>query len=182
MYCAKVNVLVLVSMHLVLKGKLRVDVDAIGKWATIALGLFGALWKVDSFVKAQAVNSRRPFLDLQLKLYTEAIQTTEILATSSDENELKSRAKRFWELYWGELGMVENGGLAAPDGGVEGAMVRFGNALRSDPANKHGLQLLSLALAHTLRNSLATSWGVKDWRTPIYPSSTKVPQSNSFAG
>lgn len=143
-------------------------VGVIGTWITIIVSVAGILWKVSSFLETQAINSRRPFLDLQLKLYQEAVQTAGILATSSDQDALEKATKQFWEFYWGELGMVENGGIKSEQGGVEAAMKRFGDQLVSDQNNRKRLQVLSLDLAHACRNSLASSWGVTDWQAPIY--------------
>jgi hypothetical protein len=143
-------------------------VETIAKWATIVVTVAGLMWGVASVLQSRAIDARRPFLDLQLKLYQEATKTTAILATSSDATELASAERRFWQLYWGELAMVENGGIRAQKGGVEGAMVRFGDELRKQTRDQSALQRLSLDLAHTCRDSLAESWGVRDWRTPDY--------------
>jgi len=48
---------------------------------------------------------------------------------------------------------------------VEAAMVRIKDALTSN-ASKEELQQRSLALARACRDSLAESWGVKQWRSP----------------
>jgi hypothetical protein len=80
------------------------------------------------------------------------------LATSKEKQETDAAIKRFWSLYWGELALVE-------DKRVESAMVQFGRALESDRTNTE-LQQASLALAHACRDSLAESWGVKQWHNP----------------
>src|SRR5262249_52883200 len=143
-------------------------VDSIAKWAAIIATLIGGLWGVVSTVQARGVEARRPFLDLQLKLYQEATETAATLATSSDQDELTKSEARFWRLYWGVLAMVENGGISQQAGGVEGAMVRFGDALNEKPRNAGRLQKASLELAHICRDSLANSWRVKDWSVPDY--------------
>jgi hypothetical protein len=86
---------------------------------------------------------------------------------------VKTAETRFWQLYWGELAMVENGGIKTKNGGVEGAMVRFGEELKKQSRSQLALQGLSLDLAHVCRDSLATSWGVQDWRAPDYASRNK---------
>jgi len=53
----------------------------------------------------------------------------------------------------GPLALVE-------DRQVEAAMVTFGNCLRSN-CGKDELQKLSLALAHTCRESLGRAWALK---------------------
>ncbi|MCV2437177.1 hypothetical protein [Paucibacter sp. DJ2R-2] len=48
---------------------------------------------------------------------------------------------------------------------VEAAMVQFGRSLEAGSVGQQ-LQQNSLALAHVCRDSLAESWGVKQWRNP----------------
>jgi hypothetical protein len=126
--------------------------------AAIAFG-----WGVFQFLSVQQlqtetrrIEATRPFLDRQLKLYTEATQAAATLATSKKEAELTTAKARFWALYWGELALVE-------DKRVEAAMVKFGEALTNGSGD---LKVLSLDLAHACRESLAESWGVKEWRNP----------------
>lgn len=83
------------------------DVEKIAKWLAILVSVAGFLWGVASVLQARAIDARRPFLDLQLKLYQEATKAAAILATSSNADELKTAETRFWQLYWGELAMVE---------------------------------------------------------------------------
>jgi hypothetical protein len=99
--------------------------------------------------------ARQPFLTRQLELYSEAAKVVAKIATSRDEGERDSHEDRFWELYWGELALVE-------DRGVESAMVAFGKALKSGE-NQARLQPLSLDLAHAIRRSLDRSWGIEVW-------------------
>lgn len=149
------------------RGK-RQTLEALAKWATVVATLAGLLWGVVSTLETWSRESRRPFLDRQLTLYEEATRTAAVLATSEDPTEVEAAEERFWQLYWGELALVENGGLGAQGGGVEAAMVRFGNALRARPRNMEILQQRSLDLAHACRDSLADSWGVPSWKSPQY--------------
>jgi len=129
----------------------------------VLIAAAGFVWGVYQYfdkreleIENARVEATRPFLERQLKLYTEASQTAAILVTSKNEAERGKAEKRFWELYWGELALVE-------DPGVEAAMVRFGRGLTSEAAPSE-LQQLSLRLAGALRDSLARSWGVEHWR------------------
>lgn len=128
--------------------------------AAVAFG-----WGVVQFVANQGaqaetrrIEATKPFLERQLKLYTEATQAAATLAVSEKPDELYRASERFWSLYWGELALVE-------DKRVEAAMVRFGRALESGGFGQQ-LQQHSLALAHACRDSLAESWGVNQWRSP----------------
>ena len=151
------------------------------KWVTAFVAVGGLLWGITSFLitsriqaETRQLESRKPFLERQLRLYEEATKNASILATSSDVNAIEPARQRFWELYWGELAMVENGGLNAKEGGVESAMVKFGDCMNKG-CTQAALQPLALRLAHACRDSLAVSWGVEDWSAPTYTPPTSTP-------
>jgi hypothetical protein len=125
----------------------------------IAVGFFWGVyqWRVsreNSILQAR-FESKKPFLAKQLELYGEATKVAASLANPKDPQEREGLTRRFWQLYWGELGLVENGE-------VEVAMVAFGNALRSD-ATPEVLQRKSFELAKAIRRSLDISWGTDAW-------------------
>lgn len=102
--------------------------------------------------------SRKPFLERQLALYFEAAKAASQLATLPQGTAWNNARQRFWELYWGELGLVE-------DADVQTAMVNFGRALNDlhkGAVPAAGLDVLALRLAHACRNSLREGWGKLD--------------------
>lgn len=105
--------------------------------------------------EARRIESTKPFLERQLKLYTEATEAASILSTTNDKVKREKAQERFWQLYWGELAMVENKD-------VEAAMKHMGDALNSS-ASQGTLQRLSLDLARACRISLDSSWGINAW-------------------
>jgi hypothetical protein len=132
---------------------------------TLVGGVIAFSWGVYQFISNQRsqaetrrIEATRPFLDRQLKLYTDATQAAATIATSSSQEEVVAARARFWSLYWGELALVE-------DKRVEAAMVQLGRALEGGATGKD-IAPLSLRLAHACRDSLAESWGVKQWRNP----------------
>lgn len=114
--------------------------------------------EADRIAATRKLEATRPFLERQLKLYPEASQVAAVLATSTDPSERSAASRRFWQLYWGELALVENQD-------VEAAMVAFGDALTRE-ASPPELQDLSLKLAHACRLSLDRSWGIHAWTSP----------------
>lgn len=105
--------------------------------------------------ETRRIEATRPFLDRQLALYTEASQVVAKLASGeTGEGAAKARS-RFWQLYLGELALVE-------DREVEAAMVTFGTALENGEAPS-SLRGLSVRLAHACRKSLDESWGINAW-------------------
>ncbi len=132
----------------------------------LALGVANYLATIRRDVETRNLEARKQYLTRQLALYTEATQAAAKLATSQQDSRAFAAAQqRFWELYWGELSMVENAE-------VEKAMKRMGDCLRGDCSGCTGraehtpndLPMCSLNLAHACRRSLADSWGVPDWR------------------
>lgn len=105
------------------------------------------LYTIVKDAKTRRIEAEKPHLEHQLKLYTEICQVVARLAS----DQIEADSKRSWELYWGELCMVETLG-------VETAMKEFGDALL-DNAGKEKLQGLSYNLAHALRQSLESGWG-----------------------
>ena len=114
--------------------------------------------EVDSRRTAETrrIEATRPYLDKQLALYTEATKVTATIGTSEDAEEIKKATKRFKELYWGELALVERNDVAK-------AMIAFREALDAkQPQN--ALASLALNLAHACRDELAVSWGTDAWK------------------
>jgi hypothetical protein len=106
--------------------------------------------------ETRRIEATRPYLDKQLTLYTEATKVTATIATSPDPLEVKRATKRFRELYWGELALVERDSVAK-------AMVAFRVAL--DAGSMQALLApLALDLAHACRDELALSWGTEAWK------------------
>jgi ribulose bisphosphate carboxylase small subunit len=155
-------------------GRLEANLKIIGVVVTLGGFLWG-MWTYSDTKRrelaredraaAQLAETRRieatkPFLERQLKLYTEASQVAAMLATTQDETEKLKARRRFSALYWGELVLVESKE-------VEDAMEKFGDCLRAN-CDQRELQRRSLSLANTCRDSLAVSWGVKEWETQAF--------------
>lgn len=143
------------------------DLETWIKILTMVGAVIAFFWGVFQYLEGQReqtetrrIEATRPFLERQLKLYTVATQVAAALATSTDERDISNAKIRFWALYWGELALVE-------DKRVEAAMVQFGRALEEKGAGKD-LDSFSLDIAHACRDSLADSWGVKEWRNPHF--------------
>jgi hypothetical protein len=109
-------------------------------------------------IEQRQAAARQPYLDRQLQLYTEAGRSAATLASSSDPKALADARERFWQLYFGDLAMVE-------DQDVDSAMKEFGDAL-ANHASQGDLQMCSLRLSHRLRRSIETAWGTKLWASP----------------
>lgn len=130
----------------------------LGALATFVWGVLQYIENNKKQTESRRIEATKPFLERQLKLYTEATQSAATFATSEGSAEKAAAIKRFWSLYWGELALVE-------DKDVEAAMVALGKGLDRQ-ASQAELKQLSLKLAHACRDSLALSWGVKEWQNP----------------
>jgi len=111
--------------------------------------------EAERLAESRRIEATKPFLERQLTLYVEASQVAAKIATSTDVNEVTEAKQRFWELFWGELALVENKA-------VEAAMMDLRDAIR-DGEPREELEQRSLALAHTCRISLDESWGINAW-------------------
>lgn len=129
-----------------------------GAVVAFSWGIVQFLANQNTLGETRRIEATKPFLERQLKLYTEVTVAAATLSISDDPNEIEHSRKRFWSLYWGELALVE-------DKEVEAAMVKFGEAIEAGTSGIK-LQQYSLQLAHACRDSLARSWGVEQWRKP----------------
>lgn len=134
--------------------------EIVQKWISTAIALFAVLIPAAigflNYSMAVQRDSKKPFLDKQLTLYFEASQAASQLATLPEGKERKQANTKFWELYYGQLSLVES-----PE--VENAMDKFGEALQRYEKKESGLrelQQLSLNVSHACRDSLSESWGV----------------------
>lgn len=110
--------------------------------------------------ETRRLEAKKPFLELQLKLYSDICHTAAVIV-SSNLSENSEVERQFYELFWGRMPLVE-------DAEVESAMIEFEKAL-TKPRDSIELQKLSLKLAHSCRNSLSKSWGTKVWRSHYLP-------------
>jgi hypothetical protein len=134
----------------------------ISPFGTALATVVGAVWVALTYFRSQKdaaiarlFESRKPFLELQLKLYTEAAQVAGKLAVADiGKEEFQTAVYRFWELYWSELAVVENNA-------VERAMMKVGEALgkmqKGEP--RKVLEDAVLELAHALHDGIVTEWG-----------------------
>jgi hypothetical protein len=112
------------------------------------------------------------FLDKQAALFFEAVPIVSRLAIAATPDEIDEKdERRFWQLFWGELGMVE-------DVNVARSMDLFGRSLQAfrgkgDIVCAAQRKSISLTLSHCVRKSLGENWGVDfgannlDWCTEL---------------
>lgn len=110
-------------------------------------------------LEKRRIEASKPFLELRQKRYMEAVEAASVLATPDvhSEEELSKARKRFLELYWGELSMVE-------DASVESKMVEMAWSLNliQKEGEKPNPKDAVYRLSHTIRDSLLDSWGVEE--------------------
>jgi hypothetical protein len=123
----------------------------------IAITLAGIFVGAYQFTRTQSVSAARPFLERKLKWCEEAVEVAAGIAVYGRGSTILAeggapavrRIDRFWVLYWGAMGMVENQD-------VTDAMVAFGTALKSDASTSD--PRLALAIAHACRSEMARDW------------------------
>jgi hypothetical protein len=96
--------------------------------------------------ESRKIEASKVYLDRQLKLFEEATSVASRLAIAKPDERKPEDVARFWQLYWGELGMVEKGGVAS-------AMAAYGHVLDSSPDGPSGSRLgaAAIGIAHAAR-------------------------------
>ena len=114
--------------------------------------------------RTRLLEARKPFIDKQLALYIETAQiagklVSTLTSYAIPEEEWRAASRRFEQLYWTELSMVE-------DDNVKGAMEDFYGHLMwvneqssvVPPDKWSDIQNSSFSLARALRTSIEASW------------------------
>lgn len=99
----------------------------------------------------QAHERQKPFVEAQMRFYIEATETVAQIPRTADIAVREALVKRFWQLYWGALALVE-------DEEVARAMIAYGKQLKVSSPDPGTLEGLSLNVAHACRNSLQRLW------------------------
>jgi hypothetical protein len=104
--------------------------------------------------ESRKIEAAKPFLELRQKLYLEALTNASILASQDfhTDEEVRNAKKRFAELYWGELSLIE-------EINIEKAMIQVAESMNLNDSISPS-QKATYELAHTMRESLVNSWGI----------------------
>lgn len=108
--------------------------------------------------RRQRIEAAKPFLEIRQQKYLEAIKVAGVLANPIDHTseEIKAAEKRFGELYWAELALVEAQNVESSMAMLAESLGKFSN-IDMTPQ-----QFAVINLARGLRDSLVRSWGVDE--------------------
>jgi hypothetical protein len=147
----------------------RIALERQKSWFTL-FGVVGACftfgWSAFTYLdarkheaEARKIEASKVYLDRQLKLFEEATSVAARLAIAKPALRKPEDVERFWQLYWGELGLVEKGNVAS-------AMATYGSILDSSAESpaKSPLGQAAIKIAHAARDELAQSWKVEEWK------------------
>jgi hypothetical protein len=137
--------------------------DIIGPAVAVAAVAVG-IWQ---YRRTSQSEFTKPLREVQLKLYQEASLAASQIATLQRGSSEWAKAKQnFLSLYYGPLAIIENfDGAAGPNDeklSVELAMIIFKSGMDDEQLCEEldsNLEDLSLALAHSCRESLGRTWG-----------------------
>jgi len=115
------------------------------KTISTLVAICGLIFGVIKFIQIQEIEAAKPYLEKKLAWCEEAVETASSIANSTQM--VKANKQRFWELYWGVMGMVEKQDITE-------AMIEFGKGLES---NKN-LKKKALAIVHACRSEFANDW------------------------
>ena len=127
-------------------GRLEHVLKIVGTIVTVG----GLLFALAQFIVSQAIEAQKPYLEKKLAWCEEAANTAAAISIR-DRAQVTDKEMRFWELYWGVMGLVENKEVTA-------AMIAFGKGLNGTIPEGASLKTLSLAIAHACRQELARDW------------------------
>jgi len=109
----------------------------------VAVG--GLVFGIVKFMHIQQIEASKPYLEKKLEWCEEAVEMASSIANAKGGADTEEQ--RFWGLYWGVMGLVENEQVTK-------AMVEFGNELQST----RKLKGKALAIAHACRQEMAKDW------------------------
>ncbi|MCK1388178.1 hypothetical protein [Bradyrhizobium sp. 21] len=131
----------------------------------------GALWAINGYFNdqdqsrsqaeasrtARINDARKPFYELQLKIYGSAATVAGALASEDPASDKWMDARRkFYALYWSELSMVEDSNVKSRMVNLEKALVNFNR----DSSQRKQLQDQCYCLATALKESIASNWTI----------------------
>lgn len=125
------------------KGKMTAEMTL--KATTGIVAVCGLIFGIVKFVQIQQIEASKPYLERKLEWCEEAVEMASSIANAKGQS--GPEEQRFWELYWGVMGLVENEEVTK-------AMVAFGDELESNRQLKHK----ALAIAHACRLEMARDW------------------------
>ena len=155
----------------------NVELQGLVTTITAVLGVVGTLvgagWVLFQYrhqqkesARVRRIEAAKPFLEMQLKLYTDAAKTVgELVSLQAHSTDWNAARRHFEALYWSELSIVENAG-------VEHGMKRFRDILLQyeqdqRPATIFGLNTAAYFLAHEIRDSIQEGWrGLESTKEP----------------
>lgn len=125
-------------------------------WLLSLLTFAVGIWQ---YADKQAQANREPFLKKQMDLVFEASDTVSTLANATDAESWKKARARFWVLYWGPLGIVEDSRIAR-------CMIDAGRLVPQPQADVPalpvtGLRTTSIRLSHVARDFILDNWDVQ---------------------
>ena len=137
--------------------RLEFTVKAAGTLAVLVGAFLSVKGYTDARTKeaeARKFEATASFRKLRQDRYVEIVAVTAKLAAAKFETaaELAVAKKRFYEMFWGDLSLVESDG-------IKSAMEKLGAALNDN--DQSGVQQWAYRVAHLARNGLFASEGVE---------------------
>ena len=135
--------------------------------AKIAIAVVAGLWVLYTYPDSREKEFRKSYWDRQMSLYFDATQAaSQVASLPSDDAAREKALQRFWELYWGQMVVVES--KCERCDVVDQAMIRFGHCLTQPGSDKPKetcdyaeLQQRAFGLGKACRDSIGASWDKK---------------------
>jgi hypothetical protein len=164
------------------EGTMEKYIDTLIKIFPILVAVAGGLWTLNTYFdnqrqasqleqaarvreeRSQLLQAQQPFLEHRWKAYieTSSVAGALVVLDTADPSWVNAR-RRFWELYWSELAMVETPDVATAMVNFAGKLTAVDAALGKDQTvlgdARRQLNTSALVLARTLKESIQSSWG-----------------------
>jgi hypothetical protein len=135
--------------------------------AKIVIAVIAGLWVLHTYPDTREKEFRKSYWDTQMSLLFSAAETASQIATLPPGDTERDKAiKKFWELYWGRMLIVES--ICEPNDPVDQAMIQFGRCLvppgeekPQDDCSRQELELRAFSLGKASRRSIGKSWDEK---------------------
>ncbi len=143
-------------------GVLTVVATLVGSAVAFFIQRYDIIQQGEIQAKARERESKLVFLEKQAELYFEIVPLVSKLANIKSPRLIdKKDESRFWQIFWGELGMVEDANVARAMNFFGKSLNAFKKQIENEQQCAEYRKAISLTLSHCVRKSLGDNWGVQ---------------------
>jgi hypothetical protein len=127
------------------------------KLVAAAVTLIGVWYGYTNFISEYERANRKPFVDLQLKVYSDLLETVAKITYPVDEAEQSESIAKFWRIHEGMAEIISDNGVYEEAANVSDCI----HKLESKQCATFELEAHLSVLAKAMRDSLLRSWNLQ---------------------